>query len=190
MDKSRSPFASNSGMSYLAIGHSRTRCSRLHPASGESSDVLSPRRRRDISVRQATAFSGQNLMDRSQFGFSIRVGRLRPESRGVLKTVSHFDGRYRASSFRFSRAEHLFGIAQKGVAKKSRREQFESNYEISPSAISALLNLKRHFVPNPPVEETSSRPDIEFVFILLFAEFPLTNKTRNRTCQNTPLIPN
>jgi hypothetical protein len=141
MDKSRSPFASNSGMSYLAIGHSRTRCSRLHPASDESSDVLSPRRRRDILVRQATAFSGQNLMDRSQFGYStIGVRLARPESRGVLKTVSHFDGRYRASSFRFSRREHLFGIARNGVAKKSREEQFESNYEISPSAISALLS--------------------------------------------------
>jgi hypothetical protein len=48
------------------------------------------------------------------------------------------------------RCERLFGIAQKGVAKKSRLEQFDPNYEISPSAISALLNPKRHFVPNPP----------------------------------------
>ena len=47
MEKSRSPFASRSGMPYWAPAHSRTRCSPLQPASDESSDVLSPPGRRD-----------------------------------------------------------------------------------------------------------------------------------------------
>src|SRR5215510_3613803 len=45
MDKSRSAFASHSGMWHLALAHSRTRCSRLQPARDENSDVLSPHRR-------------------------------------------------------------------------------------------------------------------------------------------------
>jgi hypothetical protein len=47
----------------------------------------------------------------------------------------------------FDKNEHLFRIAPKGVPKTSRREQFKSNYEISPSAINALLNPKTAFRP-------------------------------------------
>src|SRR5882724_7852296 len=57
-------------------------------------------------------------------------------------------------TLRLSNANTFLALPKKGVAKKSRREQFESNYEISPSAISALLNPKRHFAPHPPVSSS------------------------------------
>jgi hypothetical protein len=54
-------------------------------------------------------------------------------------------------------------LPKQGVAKKSTWEQFEPNYEISPSAISALLNPKPHFVRHLPISSSlfNSKPASE-----------------------------